>query len=754
MFVRSSRPSFSLGVAIVALTVVPLMAAGPDPTLVEHTSAAAPEASQRQSADLAKVDQALFRIEADGSMGSGFLYRSSGYVLTNRHVVDEVPIGGSLRVRPVKTGADGAVTVGEPMGATLRFKHTELDVAVIEIPVRATQVTLDPSDSVERAHAPRGLELWAHGFPDVGSPTISRGMLSAHFEDPITGEILYLTDTALAPGSSGGPVTDASGGVVGIATAVHIVEGGAGTSWGYVLPIRSVEKALSCAKGFQALPKPFDAAKWRSEVRDAPTPLKSMQRYAEGVKEATSRCASPGELTDALLSLDAALAAAGRALDPEDSQPFIRLLIETSTAIDARFFEFDLLGESDGALRARRRYSTESALASDADSILGKFIGDLESKEGLVRFGRFLGDYATELMKLVATSEAACSDIKAAWAAVEDDGPARRADVRRYARAISSMIQALNAVKSLDPSQIEPNDPELPSELRQSLRLSKATLENLLDRWSGIASECRDFVADLNETLAGRDDASEDEADRGDSRTASQDLDFEAFLEEWSDAGWSRWGATQRNTASGKGHIFNIDFDESPAIVYMVVHAKGSRGFDITVRDGRERELELLDEGAEDGRVGIAAVEATKDGKLSFDFDSKNLRNFPFEFAVLYRPTQLGRMRESAEKLGSYPEEIGPRTFFISPREKKSFTFTADEWAAFLIVANEGMGKDIDLRILDPEGKVVASDVEADSLPIGEVERAVRGSYSLEIINATDRFVTVDTLLVARRRAR
>jgi len=64
------------------------------------------------------------------------------------------------------------------------------------------------------------------------------------------------------------------------------------------------------------------------------------------------------------------------------------------------------------------------------------------------------------------------------------------------------------------------------------------------------------------------------------------------------------------------------------------------------------------------------------------------------------------------------------------------------------------MGKDIDLRILDPEGKVVASDVEADSLPIGEVERAVRGSYSLEIINATDRFVTVDTLLVARRRAR
>jgi hypothetical protein len=692
----------------------------------------------------------LFRIETEGSMGSGFLYRSSGYVLTNRHVVDDVPTGGSLRVRPVKTGADGAVTVGEPIAATVRFKHTELDVAVIEIPVRDTQVTLGPSVSVGKAHAPRGLEIWAHGFPDVGSPTISRGMLSAHFEDPVTGEVLYLTDTALAPGSSGGPVTDASGGVVGIATAVHIVEGGAGTSWGYVLPIRSVDKALSCAKGFAALPKPFDAEKWRTEIRGAPTPLKAMQRYAEGVKEATSRCASPREMADALLSLDGALASAGKALERRDFQPFIRMLIDTSTAIDARFFEFDLLGESDGALRERRRYSSGSALATGESVVLGKFIGDVESKEGFVRFGHFLGVYATELMKLVASAEAACTDIKAAWAAVEDDGPSRRADVKRYARAISDMTQALNAVTSLDPSQIDPNDSELPSELRQSLRLSKATLENLLDRWSGIASECRDFVVELNDTLAEGDDA----ADRGESRDASQDLDFEAFLRNWTDAGWSQWGETQRNTASGKGHIFTLDFDESPAIVYVAVHAEGGRGFDIAVRDGRKRELELLDDGAEDGSIGLAAVEAGRDGKLEFDFDSKNLRDFPFEFAVLYRPTNLARMRESAKEFGGFPEEIGPRTFFISPRQKQSFAFSADDWAAFLLIANEGMGKDIDIRILDPEGKVVASDVEADALPICEVKRAVRGSYSLEIINATDRFVTVDTLLVARRRER
>ena len=724
----------------------------PDPVREEEQNAARPRGeSDALRIDLAKVDRALFRIEAGGAMGSGFLYRTAGYVVTNRHVVDDVAVGATLNLRPVRTGADGAVTVGDPITGTLRFKHTELDVAVVQIAERSGDVRLAPAASVTSSHAPRGLELWAHGFPDVGSPTISRGMLSAHYQDPITGEILYLTDTALAPGSSGGPVTDAAGGVVGIATAVHIVEGGAGTSWGYVLPIRSVDKALSCASGFDALPKPFDVAARCSEIRLAASSLKAMQGYAEAVKEATARCASPRELADALLLLDTALAAGRGPLAREEYGEFIRHLIATSSAIDARFFEFDLLGETENALDDRRRYTAGSKLATDADVYFGRVLGDIGAEEGLVKFGHFVGEYATALMRLMESAEQACAEIKAAWDALEDERPAKRSDVRRYAKALSVMTQALNASKNLDPGQINADDPELPLQLRQSLRLSKATLQNLLDRWSEIPEQCRTLVEELNEDL--NEDLESDAENAGAvAADIGADIDFDAFLGNWTDAGWTRWGGVQRATATGSGHGYTIDFDEAPALVYMVVHARGSRGFKLRVLDRFERALDLLDDRSDAGAFGAAAVEAPRDGKLEFAFDSKNLKDFPFEFAVLYRPTYLPRLREQVAVLGRYPEEIGPRTFFVGPREKCAFAFTADDWEAFLLIASDSKGRDIDLRILDPEGDVVASDEEADGLPIGEVERAVRGSYTLEIINATDRFASVDTLLVARKR--
>jgi S1-C subfamily serine protease len=149
----------------------------------------------------------------------GFQYRTAGYVLTNRHVVSSSPVGSKVTLRPVRTSQDGSVGLGDPIEGTVRFKHPELDVAVIEIPQSRTASCLLPIATEGGKHVARGLELYAHGFPGttgpVVTPTISRGLLSAHYEDPLTGQTLYLTDTALSPGSSGGPVTDSRGAVVG-----------------------------------------------------------------------------------------------------------------------------------------------------------------------------------------------------------------------------------------------------------------------------------------------------------------------------------------------------------------------------------------------------------------------------------------------------------------------------------------------------------------------------------------------------------
>ena len=80
-----------------------------------------------------------------------------------------------------------------------------------------------------------------------------------------------------------------------------------------------------------------------------------MQRYAQAVKDATARCASARELTDALLLLDEALVAGNGPLARKDYGEFIRQVIATSSGIDARFFEFELRGETENALADRRR---------------------------------------------------------------------------------------------------------------------------------------------------------------------------------------------------------------------------------------------------------------------------------------------------------------------------------------------------------------------------------------------------------------
>jgi serine protease Do len=158
-------------------------------------------------------------------LGSGFLIRQDGLILTNAHVVH-----GADRVT-VKL-ADGR----EFQNARVLGQDERTDIAVVKIP--ATGLPTLPLGSSE------GVQVgdWAIA---VGNPfglerTLTVGVISAKnrdvsIEDHGPGDYLQ-TDATINPGNSGGPLLDINGRVVGINDAIYSESGGS-VGIGFAVPI-------------------------------------------------------------------------------------------------------------------------------------------------------------------------------------------------------------------------------------------------------------------------------------------------------------------------------------------------------------------------------------------------------------------------------------------------------------------------------------------------------------------------------------
>ncbi|HET9934033.1 MAG TPA: trypsin-like peptidase domain-containing protein, partial [Polyangiaceae bacterium] len=156
-----------------------------------------------------RARSSVVAVEHGRGHGSGVVVSQDGYVLTNAHVVGTER---SLRVR----FADG-----EELAASLVGRDAPSDLAVIRVPASG----LGALALHETRRVRVGQIVLALGNPLRLEGSASLGIVSA-LDRSLPGprgralEGLIQTDAAINPGSSGGPLLDADGCVVGINTAM------------------------------------------------------------------------------------------------------------------------------------------------------------------------------------------------------------------------------------------------------------------------------------------------------------------------------------------------------------------------------------------------------------------------------------------------------------------------------------------------------------------------------------------------------
>ncbi|MET0792100.1 MAG: trypsin-like peptidase domain-containing protein [Polyangiaceae bacterium] len=168
-------------------------------------SSEATRPSPQTPADItARATPAIVTVRAGDSLGTGFVVRKDGWIATNFHVVR-----GATEVT-VEFSNHKQFPVVEIMNANRLHDLVILRIDAANLPV----LSIGDSD-----HVRPGDSVLAIGHPLGFEDTVSNGLISAVREVHAGLRVLQIS-APIAPGSSGGPLFNDRGEVIGVATAI------------------------------------------------------------------------------------------------------------------------------------------------------------------------------------------------------------------------------------------------------------------------------------------------------------------------------------------------------------------------------------------------------------------------------------------------------------------------------------------------------------------------------------------------------
>ncbi|HEX2469824.1 MAG TPA: trypsin-like peptidase domain-containing protein [Candidatus Limnocylindrales bacterium] len=250
----------------------------------------------------AKASPAVVRITVNGGVdtstgiipdtgvGSGVIYDSRGWILTNRHVVEG---SNTLSVE---------LNDGRVMRGTVYGIDTLTDLAIVKIEGSDLPVAQLGRSSTLKV----GQLVVAIGSPlGTYSNSVTSGIVSAKGRTIMTDgnenlNNLIQTDAAINPGNSGGPLLDAGANVVGINTAIAADSNGIG----FAIPIDIARPIMEQAVAGEEIARPYMGVVYRpidrqfADANDLPVDEGALVQPG-GTQDSPSAAVVPGSPAEA-----------------------------------------------------------------------------------------------------------------------------------------------------------------------------------------------------------------------------------------------------------------------------------------------------------------------------------------------------------------------------------------------------------------------------------------------------------------------
>lgn len=180
--------------------------------------------------------------------GSGFIISADGYIVTNRHVVDDDEAAYAVFLND-----------GTKYDATVIARDTFLDIAVVKIEgTDLPHIAFGDSDTLEPGATVIAIGNALAEFRNTVSVGVVSGLARSITASDNRGQIedldqLIQTDAAINQGNSGGPLLNLKGEVIGVNVAVAA----AGQNIGFALSSNSVRSIIDSVRETGEIVRPY-----------------------------------------------------------------------------------------------------------------------------------------------------------------------------------------------------------------------------------------------------------------------------------------------------------------------------------------------------------------------------------------------------------------------------------------------------------------------------------------------------------------